>query len=700
MATINGTNGNNTLTGGATDDYIYGLLGSDVLNGGAGDDVLTDYALDPGAINILNGGTGNDRIYAGIKSKTDGGIGSDYLDLSYSGQSIYSANITFTAVGQAVGTDGVSFKSIEDFRFSGSNANDSVNGSINTYAMTLYGNGGNDTLRGGLNDDYLYGGTGSDSLAGGGGDDVLSDYALDVNSGVVAVNSFDGGLGNDRIYAGVKSKTDGGTGNDYLDLSYSGQSIYSANITFTAAGQAAGTDGVSFKSIEDFRFSGSNANDSLNGSVNTYAMTLYGNGGNDTLRGGLNADYLYGGTGSDSLAGGGGDDVLSDYALDVNSGVVAVNSFDGGAGNDRIYAGVKSKTDGGTGNDYLDLSYNSQSIYSANISFTGVGQAVGTDGVSFKSIEDFRFSGSNANDSLNGSVNTYAMTLYGNGGNDTLRGGLNADYLYGDAGSDSLAGGGGDDVLSDYALDVNSGVVAVNSFDGGAGNDRIYAGLRSKVDGGSGNDYLDLSYNGQSIYGLNLTFTAAGQAAGTDGTSIKNIEDFRFSGSDANDSVNGGVNTAAMTFYGNGGNDVLRGGLLADYLYGNDGNDVLQGGAGNDYLSGGAGSDRFEFKGGTVAALGVDSINGFEVAVDKIVLSKATFGAVNPALGALSAASFAIVANDAAVGASSAAIVYSQTTGDLFYNSNLAVAGLGTGGRFADLNPGLVLTAANFLVVA
>jgi Ca2+-binding RTX toxin-like protein len=275
---------------------------------------------------------------------------------------------------------------------------------------------------------------------------------------------------------------------------------------------------------------------------------------------------------------------------------------------------------------------------------------------------------------------------------------LNADYLFGGNGSDSLAGGSGDDYLSDWG--ENSGVINVNSFDGGAGNDRIYAGFRSKVDGGSGIDSLVLYYNGQSIYGLNLTFTAAGQAAGTDGTSIKNIEDFRFWGSNINDSIDGGVNTAAMTFYGNGGNDVLRGGLLADYLYGDAGDDVLQGGAGNDVLSGGAGSDRFEFKGGTVAALGVDSINGFEVAVDKIVLSKATFGAVNPALGALSAASFAIVANDAAVGASSAAIVYSQATGDLFYNSNLALTGLGTGGRFADLNPGLALTAANFAIGA
>jgi Ca2+-binding RTX toxin-like protein len=180
MAPINGNNSNNTLNGGVADDYIYGFAGSDVLNGGAGNDALFDDELDPGSINILNGDAGNDRIYAGIRSKVDGGSGIDSLVLSYKDQSIYRANITFTAAGQATGADGVFFKNIEGFQFLGSNTNDSVNGSVNTYGMTLDGNGGNDTLRGGLGNDYLYGGMGSDSLSGGAGADVLVDDAIEM----------------------------------------------------------------------------------------------------------------------------------------------------------------------------------------------------------------------------------------------------------------------------------------------------------------------------------------------------------------------------------------------------------------------------------------------------------------------------------------------------------------------------------------
>jgi Ca2+-binding RTX toxin-like protein len=557
----------------------------------------------------------------------------------------------------------------------------------------INGNNSNNTLNGGIDGDYIYGFGGSDVLNGGGGNDFLFDDALDPG----AINILNGDAGNDRIYAGIRSKVDGGSGIDSLVLSYQDQSIYRANITFTAAGQATGTDGVFFKNIEGFQFLGSNANDSVNGSVNTYAMTLNGNGGNDILRGGQGNDYLYGGIGSDSLSGGAGVDVLVDDGLDLSSGVLAIDSLDGGAGDDRIYATAKSKTDGGLGNDSLFLSYGSQSIYRANITFTGAGQGAGVDGVSFKSIEKFRFNGSNGSDSINGSVNTYGMNLNGNGGNDTLRGGLADDVLSGGSGNDSLFGGAGNDILGDALFDVNAGVVSVNSFDGGAGNDSIYAGIKCRVDGGIGQDYLEVSYASQSIYGLNLTFTGAGQATGTDGISLRNVERFRFSGSETNDSIDGRANTYAMTIYANGGNDVVRGGLLADQISGNGGNDTLQGGGGNDNLGGGAGSDYFEFKGGTVAFLGVDNISDFAVGVDKIVLSKATFSALT---GTALGTQFAMVANDTLVGAAGAAIVYSKSTGDLFYNSNLAAAGLGTGGRFADLWSGLTLTANDFVVVA
>lgn len=71
------------------------------------------------------------------------------------------------------------------------------------------------------------------------------------------------------------------------------------------------------------------------------------------------------------------------------------------------------------------------------------------------------------------------------------------------------------------------------------------------------------------------------------------------------------------------------------------------------------------------AAVGVDIINSFtsSVDMDKIVLDRTTFTTLSSAVnGPLQAAEFAIVASDALAGGSSADIVYSSATDNLFYN--------------------------------
>jgi Ca2+-binding RTX toxin-like protein len=166
--------------------------------------------------------------------------------------------------------------------------------------------------------------------------------------------------------------------------------------------------------------------------------------------------------------------------------------------------------------------------------------------------------------------------------------------------------------------------------------------------------------------------------------------------------------------YGYGGNDKLYGEADNDKLYGGYGNDTLDGGTGNDFLFGedgndklygGNGNDRFYFGSGapltgtaTVATmLGKDIIGDFVSGIDKIVLNKSTFTSITNAFTPFGApANFATVTNDAAAlaGTSSAAILYSSSTGNLFYNQNGTLAGLGTsGGNFATLTglPNLVV---------
>ncbi|ESR25656.1 Alkaline phosphatase [Lutibaculum baratangense AMV1] len=169
---------------------------------------------------------------------------------------------------------------------------------------------------------------------------------------------------------------------------------------------------------------------------------------------------------------------------------------------------------------------------------------------------------------------------------------------------------------------------------------------------------------------------SGGDAEGDTLYSIENLV-----GSNFGDTLAG--DAGANTLHGLGGNDTLNGGA---------GNDTLYGGDGDDRLIGGLGNDVFVFDTALNAATNVDEITGFVVADDTIWLDDAVFAALS--VGALSASSFRI---GAAAADADDHVIYNQATGDLFYDAD------GAGGaaqiRFATLNTGLTMTAADFMVV-
>ncbi|MBZ7925629.1 type I secretion C-terminal target domain-containing protein [Ensifer adhaerens] len=181
------TTTDNTITGSAQDDVIYGGVGNDTLNGGNGNDVI--YAS-----------TGNDKI--------DGGAGVDLLDLSDA-----TGPVTFTLVQSSsdafvnltsVGLGNETYKNMEGVK--GSDFNDTLNGSSSNDVLmggagndTLYGNDGDDLLFGGIGDDTLYGGNGADTLYGGTGDDTLY--------GGVGNDLLNGGSGSDHMTGGAGADT-------------------------------------------------------------------------------------------------------------------------------------------------------------------------------------------------------------------------------------------------------------------------------------------------------------------------------------------------------------------------------------------------------------------------------------------------------------------------------------------------------------
>ncbi|MGR8931549.1 MAG: VCBS domain-containing protein [Gammaproteobacteria bacterium] len=79
---LEGTSGNDNLSGGAGDDRIYGYAGNDTLSGGADNDLIRGGAGN----DSLSGGTGNDILIDGNGADTfAGGEGDDFIVISGTG---------------------------------------------------------------------------------------------------------------------------------------------------------------------------------------------------------------------------------------------------------------------------------------------------------------------------------------------------------------------------------------------------------------------------------------------------------------------------------------------------------------------------------------------------------------------------------------------------------------------------------------
>jgi Ca2+-binding RTX toxin-like protein len=164
MENVVGSNFDDTLTGDANDNRLFGMDGVDTLRGGAGNDILTgdggnDMLYGDAGEDGLSGGDGNDTLYGGSeKDQLDGGDGNDAL---------YGEAGNDSLTGQA-GLD----------MLDGGDGDD-----------VLAGGAGNDQLVGGLGNDIMSGGLGNDILQGGMGNDI---YTFDRLSGSDTLLDIDG----------------------------------------------------------------------------------------------------------------------------------------------------------------------------------------------------------------------------------------------------------------------------------------------------------------------------------------------------------------------------------------------------------------------------------------------------------------------------------------------------------------------------
>ncbi|HEY5724265.1 MAG TPA: M10 family metallopeptidase, partial [Allosphingosinicella sp.] len=462
-AVIQGTEGNDQLSGSDLSDEIFGNGGHDLLRGFANDD-------------LLDGGAGNDRLEGGLGADAMiGGTGDDVFNVDDVGDSVSEAaggglDMVETSIGFTLGAE------IEMLILTGSAP---IAGTGNGLANTMQGNGAANSLSGADGDDWLDGGLGADSMSGGLGNDLffvenagdlaielagegndevrttLSSYVLADNvekltgisggnqslTGNALGNIVTGGAGADRLDgAGGADQMIGGLGSDIYVVDNGGDTIVEAS--------GAGTDTV--ESSISYVLGDNLERLTLTGSGSVYAT---GNGLGNVIFGNSGSNLLDGGAGIDLLAGLEGDDVyiLSEAGDQVNE--------QPGAGADSVRAGFDY-----TLGDWVE----NLVMLGGAVSGTGNGLANNITGNGFDNVID------------------------GKGGADAMTGGIGDDTYFVDDSGDQVIEGSGtgtDTIQSSVTLTLGDNVEHLVLLAGalnGTGN-----GLANAITGNGANNMLN-----------------------------------------------------------------------------------------------------------------------------------------------------------------------------------------------------------------
>ncbi len=382
--------------------------------------------------------------------------------------------------------------------------------------------------------------------------------------------------------------------------------------------------------------------------------TLFGTHFNDVLRGGLGDDILYGRDGDDSLyadsgidhlIGGEGEDtyyisqntsvnidnsavdwttrdkIILEDGLSIDDLLVSADSKDGSS----IVLGFERSSTNIT-LDQLLLDRDHSWLNSITSVTDSKGQVIDLNGL-LGMIKDRSYIGGAKDDALNGSDSR--DLIYGLQGNDKLEAYIGNDMLYGGDGDDSLDGGTGDDTLMGgagadiYYYDIGDGHDTIVTGGDGDGFDQLIIGGMSYTT----NDPLTLDMSLERLGAdLILYLPSDGKITFEDAFhadhngDFSNVDEFIFKDADgkelqrftlnelySSDYMDGvfftgddarytsvGDNNHTI-YFGNNGEDWIRGGVKDDYVFGGDGADSLSGSEGNDTLVGGAGADYYSY---------------------------------------------------------------------------------------------------------
>ena len=179
---IRGLDGNDTIFSEIGNQTLFGDAGNDLLRAGPSIAAPADLALPiPADNDILNGGTGIDKMHGGIGNDTYFVDHADDLTVEEFDDRISGTDTVNSSVTRILGFG------LENLRLIGTAA---IGGTGNVKNNIIVGNDGNNTLNGLNGNDNLNGGSGIDTLDGGEGNDLLV-------AGIADNDNLKGGLGSD-----------------------------------------------------------------------------------------------------------------------------------------------------------------------------------------------------------------------------------------------------------------------------------------------------------------------------------------------------------------------------------------------------------------------------------------------------------------------------------------------------------------------
>ncbi|AKF47433.1 M10 family metallopeptidase C-terminal domain-containing protein [Pseudomonas fragariae (ex Marin et al. 2024)] len=541
LVTVNGTEGNDVITGGAAHEQIFGLAGKDTLNGGSGDDILVGGA----GADKLTGGAGADTFRfdqltdsyrtattSSTDLVTDFDISQDRIDLT---------NLGFTGLGSGKGgTLNISYNATLDRTYvksldadaSGNrfelglsgNLKDTLNASHFIFQHVVEGTAGGDTLTGTDGNEVLNGNAGTDRIDGGAGADTITGGAdADTLTGGAGADLFiyNSRLDSYRNYTASGTKqsdtiTDFNPAEDRIDLSSIG-----------LRGLGDGSANTIYLSVNADGSKTYIKTDAVDSTGNRFEIALQGN-----LADKLSASNFIFSTASAANQA----PVLNTPLMDQNVTELKAFSY-------AVQPGSFSDPDSDTLTYSATLADNSAlpewlKFDSKTLTFSGTpgGTASGlysvlltaSDATGASVADSFAINVGNVTPGiLTGTENAEALygtegndTILGLGGDDTLRGDTGADIINGGAGRDALYGGADADTfvysaLTDSYRDYDAGGLTATDtiYDFTPGQDKIDVSALGFLGLGNGEDhtlYMTLNETGDKTYIKSATADADG----------------------------------------------------------------------------------------------------------------------------------------------------------------------------------------------